>query len=237
MGDQEKSLFFILEGYDHLKRQLGETIQHFSSRFNQVYHSMPDDIKPPPSLALLHYLDAFDLEMEFHLRERNSTTLEEMQSSAIGVEANLLIKNSKLKVEEKESMKKEHQTSSEVKLNILASTMKEMMRNIIIRNELVVQKHHVPLVFEEERVTVPKHFVVNSSYNRSKNDYFMYSLHAMDKDETQNQFVEGQSTDLMCMLDDFSFMDELPKYDQCNDDYIKVVSSKQLTTCFWEKET
>jgi hypothetical protein len=37
---------------------------------------MPVDIKPPPSLALLHYLDVFDLEMEFLLKERNTTTLE-----------------------------------------------------------------------------------------------------------------------------------------------------------------
>jgi hypothetical protein len=70
--------------------------------------------------------------------------------------------------------------------------MKEMMQNIIMRDELVVQKHHVPFFAEKERVIVSNHFVVNSSYNRSKNDYFMYSLHAMDKDETQNQFVEGQ---------------------------------------------
>jgi len=54
------------------------------------------DIKPPPGLAFLHYPDAFDPEMEFHLREKNTTTLEEMQNSAIGVEANLLIKNSNL---------------------------------------------------------------------------------------------------------------------------------------------
>lgn len=35
-------------------------MQHFSSRFNQVYHSMPVDIKLPPGSALLHYLDAYD---------------------------------------------------------------------------------------------------------------------------------------------------------------------------------
>jgi hypothetical protein len=42
----------------------------------------------------------------------NTTTLEEMQNNAIGVEANLLIKKSKLKAKEKESMKKENLTSS-----------------------------------------------------------------------------------------------------------------------------
>ena len=134
---------------------------------------MPVDIKLPPSLSLLHYLNAFDPEMEFHLRERNTTTLEEMKNNIIGVEANLLIKKSKLKAEEKENIEKEHMASSEVKLDILASTMKEMMQKIIMRDELV-QKHHVPFFARKERFIVPKHFVAYPWYHRSKNDFFMY---------------------------------------------------------------
>ena len=52
----------------------------------------------------------------------------------------------------------------------------------------------------------------------------MYSLHDMDIDETPNHLVEEKSADLMCMLDDFYFMDDLPKYDQYDDKYIKVDS-------------
>jgi hypothetical protein len=81
-------------------------MQHFSARFNQVYHSMLADIKPPPGLALLHYPYSFDPEMVFHLRERNTTTIKETQNNAIGVEANLLIKKSKLKAKEKETIEK-----------------------------------------------------------------------------------------------------------------------------------
>jgi hypothetical protein len=88
-----------------------------------------------------------------------------MQNNSISVEANLLIKNSKLKAKEKENIEKEHLTSSEVKLNILASTMKEMMHKIIMRDELVVQKHHVPFFTEKERVIVPKHFFVYLGYH------------------------------------------------------------------------
>jgi hypothetical protein len=50
----KRSIFLILELYDHLKIQSRETVQHFSSRFNQVYNSMPADIRPPPGLDLLH---------------------------------------------------------------------------------------------------------------------------------------------------------------------------------------
>jgi hypothetical protein len=69
-----RNVFLILEEYDHLKRQPGETVPHFSARFNKVYHAMPVDIRPPPGSTHLHYPDAFDPEMAFQLRERNTTT-------------------------------------------------------------------------------------------------------------------------------------------------------------------
>ena len=107
-----------------------------------------------------------------------------------------------------------------------------------MRNELVVQKHHVPLVTDKERVIVPKHFAAHPWYHRSKNDYFMYSIHNIVQDETQNQLVVEQSTDMMCMFDDISFMDDLPKYDHYDHDYefeIDVDCSKKPVACFWEK--
>jgi hypothetical protein len=67
-----RNVFLILEEYDHLKRQPGETVQQFSTRFNKVYHAMPADIRPPPGSSHLHYPDSFDPEMAFQLRERNT---------------------------------------------------------------------------------------------------------------------------------------------------------------------
>jgi hypothetical protein len=71
-----RNVFLIIEEYNHFKRWPGETVPHFSSRFNKVYHAMPADIRPPPGLSHLHYPDAFDPEMAFQLRERNTATLE-----------------------------------------------------------------------------------------------------------------------------------------------------------------
>jgi hypothetical protein len=99
--------FHILEEYDHLKRKPGETVQQFSTKFNKVYHSIPVDVRPPPSLAQLHYPDAFDPEMTFQLRETDVATLEEMKNVAIDVEANLLHKRSKLRAEEEDRIEKE----------------------------------------------------------------------------------------------------------------------------------
>jgi hypothetical protein len=123
-----------------------------------------------------------------------------------------------------------------VKLDIPASTRKEVMNKIIMRDELNVKKHHVPFFAEKERVIVTNHFASYPWYHRSENDCFMYSLPDMDKYETQNNLMEEQSIDLMCMLDDISYMDDLPKYDQYDDEYIKDDSSKYSTTYVWDEE-
>jgi hypothetical protein len=102
-----RNVFLILEEYDHLKRQPGETVHQFSARFNKVYHAMSVDIRPPPGLAHLHYPDAFDPEMAFQLRERNTATLEEMKKIAVDVEANLLNRKAKVRsIDERQNRKR-----------------------------------------------------------------------------------------------------------------------------------
>lgn len=61
-----------------MKRNANETIQEFTARFNLEYNSICDDMKPPHGLVLLHYRDAFESDMAYHLRERDPATLEEM---------------------------------------------------------------------------------------------------------------------------------------------------------------
>jgi len=177
--------------------------------------------------------------MAFQLRERNTTTLKEMQDSAISVEAHLLIKRSKLEEEDRKNKEKEHLTSSEVKLDILASTMEEMLHRIIMREKLVVQRNHVSLVAVQERVTIPRTFAAHPWYHKPENDYFMYSIHNLVKDETQTHLAEEQPVDMMCMFDDIYYLYNLPKYDKYDDDYvieIDVNCSKKPVACFWEKD-
>lgn len=72
-----------------------------------------------------------------------------------------------------------------------------------------------------------------------KKYYFMYSIHNMDIDETPNQLVEEPSPNLMYIIDDLYYLDNIPKYDQYDDDYVFEIDancSKQLVACFWEKE-
>ena len=43
-------------------------MQDFSTRFMRTYDSIPVDVKPPPSVAKLHYADAFSSDFTLLLR-------------------------------------------------------------------------------------------------------------------------------------------------------------------------
>jgi hypothetical protein len=123
--------------------------------------------------------------------------------------------------------------SSEAKLEILASAIEEMMQSINRKDELVVQRHHGPLISEKESVTVPKHFVVHPWYHGLNNDSFMYSIHNIVKDEAPSQLAEEQPADMIFMFNGISSMDDLPKCDQYDDDHeaeIEVDYSKKSAT-------
>ena len=122
---------------------------------------MPADIRPSPGSALLHYPGAFDLEMEFQLRERNLATLVEIHNSVVNVEAHFLIRRARLKEEEMKNIDLEKSTSLEVNIYMLVSAVEEMMQRIITRNEYNVQAHGS--LIEEEQVADPKHFVSHPS--------------------------------------------------------------------------
>jgi hypothetical protein len=227
------NVFLILEEYEHLKRKPGETVHQFSARFNQAYHAILADIRPPPGSAHLHYPDAFDPEMTFQLRERNTASLEEIQRIAVDVETNLLIKRSQLKDKEMEQL-----NSSEDKLEILASAMEKLMQKINIKEELAVQGRHEPLISEKERVTFPHHVVAHPWYHGLDNNSFMYSIHDTVIDETPSQLVEEKPADMMCMFNGISSVDDSPKWDQYDDDpeaETEVVCSEKPTTCHWQE--
>jgi hypothetical protein len=231
-----RNVFLILEEYDHLKRHPGETVPQFLARFNKVYHAMPTDIRPPLGSSHLHYPYAFNLEMEFQLRERNIATLEEMQKIVVDVEANLLRKKAKLEALMKEKIEKEQLISSEMKLDILTNIVNEVMNNISLREELVVRKPYVLFIPERTNINVPKIFPIKPQYFDPPNDYFMYSIHNTIEDEVQNQKMEEDYPDMICMFNGISSMNDSPKLDWYNDDYTTLDFSKNSTTYDCEEE-
>jgi hypothetical protein len=233
------NIFLILEEYDHLKRKPGETVQQFSTRFNEVYHSIPVDVRPPPGLAKLHFPEAFDPEMTFQLRERDTATLEEMKNIAVDVEANLLNRKAKLEAVRKDKTKKEHAISLEVKLDILTNTVNEMLHKINRKDEIVFQKPHVSSTLERTRINVPKNLASQPLYPKPPEDFFMYSIHNTVKEEVQSQVVVENSPEMICMFDDPPYIDNMLRYDLQYGDYMVEIEddcSKQPVLSSWEEE-
>ena len=69
----------ILFEYNNLKRNTGESVQDYCTRFNSVYNTLPSHMKPPLGSALAKFPEGFDPDMTYQLRERDFATLEEMK--------------------------------------------------------------------------------------------------------------------------------------------------------------
>jgi len=91
----KKNPLQIFSEYENIRRIQGEIVQDYYTRFNNLYNAIPADIKPPQGLALIKFIDGFDTDMSYQLRERNATTLEDMKKSVVSVEANLLARRAR----------------------------------------------------------------------------------------------------------------------------------------------
>ena len=67
--EKKKYPLHILSKYENLRRGPQETVQDYYTRFYSVYKAIPQNLRPPPSLALIKFLDRFDSDMAFQLRE------------------------------------------------------------------------------------------------------------------------------------------------------------------------
>jgi len=80
-----------------------------------------------------------------------------------------------------------------------------------------IQNHHNTFVSQKEEVENHEQIPVNSNYHKNE-------------DRAVEPYVERQSVDIMCMFDDITSFDDLPKYDQYDDNYVL-----QIQTNFTEK--
>ena len=107
LWEVKKNPLQILSDYENIKRNVGESVQDYCVRFNAVYNAILAKLKPPMGLALLKFLDGFDVDMVYQLRERDPTTLEDMQKIVVSVEANLLAKRARTRAKKRVTVKEE----------------------------------------------------------------------------------------------------------------------------------
>ena len=108
--------------YENIRRAHNESVQDYYIRFTNIYNAIPANIKPPPDLELIKFPDGFDTDMSYQLRERKPPTLEQIQSDAVSVEANLLTKRARMRNERRVTIKEEPSTS-DVKIDTLAKIL------------------------------------------------------------------------------------------------------------------
>jgi hypothetical protein len=132
----KKNPLQILSKYENIKRNQWETVQVYCIRFNNIYNVILVYIKPPQGLALIKFPDGFDVDMSYQLRERNFSTLEDMQKSAVNVEANLLARRSRQRTKRRVTIKEEPSTStSDTKIDSLVRTVDIMMDRLQINDK------------------------------------------------------------------------------------------------------
>jgi len=105
--EKKKDPLHILSEYNTIKRGPQEAVLDYCARFNNVYNDIPQNLRPPPDLALYTFPDGFDSDMAYQLRERAPQTLADMQNIAVSVEANLIAKRNKTRMERRTTFKEE----------------------------------------------------------------------------------------------------------------------------------
>jgi len=123
--EKKKDPLHILGEYDMIKRGPQETVLEYCARFNNVYNAIPQNLRPPPDLALYKFPDGFDPDMAYQLKERAPQTLEEAQKVAVTVEANLIAKRNRARLEKRVAFKEEP-SAFDQKLDAIISSMKRL---------------------------------------------------------------------------------------------------------------
>ena len=126
----------LLVEYMSLKRNMGESVHDYTTRFNNIYNALPPHMKPPQGMALAKYPDGFDADMAYELRDKEYTTLEDMQKGAVNIEANLIEKRVKLRSEKRVTYRDDNVASTSDPNNERmckdVEKMKQMMEKMVV---------------------------------------------------------------------------------------------------------
>ena len=69
---KNKNPLQILSKFENIKRAPNETFHEYCTRYNSIYNAIPGNLKPPPDSSLIKFLDGFDADMAYQLREREN---------------------------------------------------------------------------------------------------------------------------------------------------------------------
>jgi hypothetical protein len=88
-GDHKEHRFQLAALTTSQKKE-NETVVEFNTRFKNLVKSLHRDIKPSDAAILIYYIEAFEGEMRYALRDKDPQNLDAAQNIALRVEQNLL---------------------------------------------------------------------------------------------------------------------------------------------------
>ena len=94
-----------------------------------------------------------------------------------------------------------------------------------MRDVFSIEENHDPLIAKKEKIVSPKNFPANPSYHRSENGFV-------------DQSKEKKSDNIMCMIGEITYIDDLSNFDQYDDDYVLQTEAnlvEKSTVGLWEE--
>jgi len=65
-------------------------VVEFNEKFSNLVKNLHQDVKPPVAAILIYYIEAFEGEMRYALRDKDPQTLPTAQETAMKIEQNML---------------------------------------------------------------------------------------------------------------------------------------------------
>jgi hypothetical protein len=134
-GDQKKHCFQLGALTTSHKKE-NETVVEFNEKFSNLVKNLHQDVKPPAAAILIYYIEAFEGEMRYALRDKDPQTLPEAQEMAVRIEKNMLEarksnvpdfnRGSSSRVNEDKKKRDEGQTSSNDGIKELTELIKQL---------------------------------------------------------------------------------------------------------------
>jgi hypothetical protein len=132
---------FRLASLTSSHKKENETVEEFNAKFNSLVKSLHDDIKPSDAAVLIYYMEAFEGEMRYALRDKDPHNLRATQATMIRIDKNMQDarksnipgftrgSSSSSKVNDENKKKVEGQESSNDGIKELTELIKQMELN------------------------------------------------------------------------------------------------------------
>lgn len=87
-GDRKDS-YALLSALHSSHKEENENIEDFNKRFNDIIRNLPLNIQPPDASLVIYYIQAFDEDMSYLIRDKEPNDLKDAQNKAIKIDKNM----------------------------------------------------------------------------------------------------------------------------------------------------